>query len=59
MMSNHTMVSQLGADGAAASGPSQEFIPFSVPAIGVEEEAAVLRVLRSGWLTTAKETLAF
>lgn len=39
--------------------PNQDFIPFSVPALGVEEEEAVLRVLRSGWLTTAKETLAF
>ena len=36
-----------------------DFIPFSVPAIGEEEEEAVLRVLRSGWLTTAKEALAF
>ncbi len=36
-----------------------EFIPFSRPSIGREEEEAVLRVLRSGWLTTGKETLAF
>lgn len=35
------------------------FIPFSLPSIGVEEEEAVLRVLRSGWLTTGKEALAF
>lgn len=34
-------------------------IPFARPSIGPEEEAAVLRVLRSGWLTTGKETLAF
>ena len=27
-------------------------IPFALPAIGREEEAAVLEVLRSGWLTT-------
>lgn len=38
---------------------SLDFIPFSVPAIGEEEKAAVLRVLDSGWLTTAKEALAF
>ncbi len=36
-----------------------DFIPFSVPAIGEEEKAAVLRVMDSGWLTTAKEALAF
>ena len=34
-------------------------IKFSVASIGKEEEAAVLRVLRSGWLTTGKETFAF
>lgn len=36
-----------------------DFIPFHVPALGQEEEEAVLRVMRSGWITTAKETLAF
>jgi dTDP-4-amino-4,6-dideoxygalactose transaminase len=34
-------------------------IPFARPYIGKEEEEAVLRVLRSGWLTTASEALAF
>jgi dTDP-4-amino-4,6-dideoxygalactose transaminase len=34
-------------------------IPFARPFIGREEEEAVLRVLRSGWLTTGAETLAF
>jgi dTDP-4-amino-4,6-dideoxygalactose transaminase len=34
-------------------------IPFARPFIGKEEEAACLRVLRSGWLTTGGETLAF
>jgi dTDP-4-amino-4,6-dideoxygalactose transaminase len=34
-------------------------IPFARPFTGVEEEEAVLRVLRSGWLTTGKETLEF
>ncbi|MDR2519013.1 MAG: DegT/DnrJ/EryC1/StrS aminotransferase family protein [Spirochaetaceae bacterium] len=34
-------------------------IPFARPHIGAEEEEAVLRVLRSGWLTTAAEALAF
>ena len=36
-----------------------ESIPFSKPYIGKEEEDAVLAVLRSGWLTTGKETLDF
>jgi len=34
-------------------------IPFSRPVLGVEEEQAVLEVLRSGWLTTGKVTSAF
>ncbi|MDR0878738.1 MAG: DegT/DnrJ/EryC1/StrS family aminotransferase [Treponema sp.] len=34
-------------------------IPFARPFIGKEEEDAVLRVLRSGWLTTGQEALAF
>jgi dTDP-4-amino-4,6-dideoxygalactose transaminase len=36
-----------------------ETIPFAKPFIGKEEEEAVLTALRSGWLTTGKETLAF
>jgi len=36
-----------------------ETIPFSKPFIGKEEEEAVLTALRSGWLTTGRETLAF
>ncbi|MDR3162022.1 MAG: DegT/DnrJ/EryC1/StrS aminotransferase family protein [Spirochaetaceae bacterium] len=36
-----------------------EAIPFARPSIGKEEEEAVLRVLRSGWLTTGAEALAF
>jgi len=34
-------------------------IPFARPFTGGEEEAAVIRVLRSGWLTTGGEALAF
>jgi dTDP-4-amino-4,6-dideoxygalactose transaminase len=34
-------------------------IPFALPFVGREEEEAVIRVLRSGWLTTGKEALAF
>lgn len=38
---------------------STDFIPFSRPVMGREEEEAVIRVLRSGWLTTGPETKAF
>ena len=38
---------------------NKENIPFSRPFVGKEEEDAVLRILRSGWLTTGKETLDF
>ncbi|MDR1933578.1 MAG: DegT/DnrJ/EryC1/StrS family aminotransferase [Spirochaetales bacterium] len=36
-----------------------DFIPFARPELGREEEEAVLRVLRSGWITTASEAKAF
>jgi len=36
-----------------------ETIPFHRPFIGTEEEEAVIRILRSGWLTTGAEALAF
>ncbi len=39
--------------------PTPDFIPFSRPVLGPEEEAAVLEVMRSGWLTTGKVTAAF
>jgi len=41
------------------SKPEVPSIPFAKPNITAAEEEAVLRVLRSGWLTTGKETLAF
>ena len=34
-------------------------VPFTRPSINEEEEKAVLEVIRSGWLTTGKVTLAF
>ncbi|MDR0645373.1 MAG: DegT/DnrJ/EryC1/StrS aminotransferase family protein [Treponema sp.] len=34
-------------------------VQFALPCIGKEEEEACLRVLRSGWLTTGPEALAF
>ncbi|MDR1625418.1 MAG: DegT/DnrJ/EryC1/StrS family aminotransferase [Spirochaetia bacterium] len=36
-----------------------DFIPFARPDIGRGEEEAVLRVLRSGWITTAGEAKSF
>lgn len=39
--------------------PNTEFVPFARPSIGPEEEAAVLAVLRSGWLTTGKVAMEF
>jgi dTDP-4-amino-4,6-dideoxygalactose transaminase len=36
-----------------------DFIPFARPEIGREEEEAVLRVLRSGWITSAAEAKSF
>lgn len=36
-----------------------DFIPFFLPSFSEAEEEAVCRVLRSGWLTTGKEALAF
>ncbi|HUX12372.1 MAG TPA: DegT/DnrJ/EryC1/StrS family aminotransferase, partial [Spirochaetia bacterium] len=38
---------------------STDFIPFAKPSIGPREEDAVMRVLRSGWLTTGAETRSF
>jgi len=35
------------------------FIPFARPCLGVEEEEAVIHVLRSGWLTTGGVTKSF
>ena len=35
------------------------FIPFAKPSMGPEEEEAVIRVLRSGWLTTGTEAKKF
>ncbi len=35
------------------------FIPFAKPSLDSREEAAVLEVLRSGWLTTGKQAFEF
>jgi dTDP-4-amino-4,6-dideoxygalactose transaminase len=45
--------------GESMAEQSNDFIPFSKPVLGEREEAAVLEVLRSGWLTTGKVTQAF
>jgi dTDP-4-amino-4,6-dideoxygalactose transaminase len=39
--------------------PLHDDIPFARPFTGNEEEEAVIRVLRSGWLTTGGEAIAF
>jgi dTDP-4-amino-4,6-dideoxygalactose transaminase len=39
--------------------PTIKNIPFARPSLGPEEEEAVLRVMRSGWLTTGSEAEAF
>jgi dTDP-4-amino-4,6-dideoxygalactose transaminase len=39
--------------------PDTDFIPYAKPSLGPEEEAAVISVLRSGWLTTGQVTRAF
>jgi UDP-4-amino-4-deoxy-L-arabinose-oxoglutarate aminotransferase len=36
-----------------------EFVPFSIPSLGEEEEHAVLEVLRSGWITTGPKCAEF
>ncbi|MBN1699119.1 MAG: DegT/DnrJ/EryC1/StrS family aminotransferase [Spirochaetales bacterium] len=36
-----------------------DYIPFAKPCLGVEEERAVVEVLKSGWLTTGKVTREF
>lgn len=41
------------------SAESPQFIPFFKPSFTEAEEEAVIRVLRSGWLTTGKEAVAF
>ncbi|EMB30446.1 DegT/DnrJ/EryC1/StrS aminotransferase family protein [Treponema denticola] len=38
---------------------AKKTIPFFTPSFSEEEEKALMRVLRSGWLTTGKETLEF
>lgn len=41
------------------AGGGGDFLPFAVPDIGDEEISAVVRVLRSGWITTGPEVQAF
>lgn len=38
---------------------SKSSIPFARPSVDTAEEEAILRVLRSGWITTGAEALAF
>ena len=48
-----------GAGVTHDGGAQRRTVPFARPALGTEEEDAVLRVLRSGWLTTGEEAAAF
>ncbi len=47
------------AASAPAAGNRESFLPFALPDITDEEIAAVVRVLRSGWLSTGPEVQAF
>ena len=38
---------------------SRAFIPFALPSLGKEEEDAVIKVLRSNWITTGNVTESF
>ncbi len=44
---------------ATSREPRTSFLPFALPDLGEEEIAAVVRVLRSGWITTGPEVQAF
>ncbi len=43
----------------AVSAPAANVVPFHRPDLGAEEDAAVLKVLHSGWLTTGMQTREF
>src|SRR5206468_7027654 len=51
------IAAKLAVDGGAPLRAT--FLPYHQPSLGVEEEAAVLDTLRSGWLTTGPKTKAF
>ena len=45
--------------GSSSTHPRDAFVPFAVPDLTDAEIDAVVRVLRSGWITTGPETKAF
>jgi len=51
--------SEADAERARPAADLRMVVPFARPSLEREEEQAVLRVLRSGWLTTGIEALAF
>jgi len=53
------MTSPSSRTGASRDGSALPPIPFARPSIGPEEEAGVLAVLRSGWLTTGPVAARF
>lgn len=46
-------------DARGVLSASDEFLPFALPDIGDDEIEAATRAMRSGWLTTGPETVAF
>jgi dTDP-4-amino-4,6-dideoxygalactose transaminase len=45
--------------GVTKRSPRTSFLPFALPDLGEDEIEAVVRVLRSGWITTGPEVQAF
>ncbi len=48
-----------GSSGSPSTHPRDSFVPFAVPDLTEAEIAAVVAVLRSGWITTGPEVKAF
>ncbi len=57
--SRTTMLAATSATPEPISPPRTEFLPFARPDIGEAEIAAVVEVLRSGWITTGPQAQAF
>lgn len=53
------MVARRARPGGALTAGAEPFLPFARPDISEDEVAAVVRALRSGWITTGPEVKAF